>query len=101
VDELNNTKYHLPLDENDTPDLATFIKADIGSYASSNHKIKVQIKYLDPKSYLKGVPANSYDVDLANRLSFSLVHNVMAGFTDFGVGIVREQIVAIPFDIIV
>lgn len=41
VDELNNTKYHLPLDAHETIDLASFIKADIGAYASANHKIKV------------------------------------------------------------
>ena len=87
---MNNSKYHLPLDEYDCPDLASFIKADIGSYASANHKIKVQIKYLDPKSYLGAVAANSNDVDLANRLSFSAVHTIMAGFTDFGCGMVRE-----------
>jgi len=46
------------------------------------------------------VPANSFDVDLANRLGFSLVHHTMGGFTGFGCGVVREQIVAIPFDLI-
>lgn len=80
--------------------MASFIKADIGSYASKNHNIKVQMKYLDPKSYLRAVVANSYDVDLANRLSFSLVHHTMAGYSNFGCGMVRNQMVAIPFEVI-
>jgi 6-phosphofructokinase 1 len=41
VDELNNSKYHLPGDAHEIIDLASFIKADIGSYAATNHKIKV------------------------------------------------------------
>jgi hypothetical protein len=41
VDELNKQKYHLPFDRHEIIDLASFIKADIGSYAAANHKIKV------------------------------------------------------------
>ena len=59
------------------------------------------MKYLDPKSYLRAAPANSYDVDLASRLAFSLAHHTMAGYTEFGCGIVREQIVAIPFNVFI
>ena len=49
---------------------------------------------------MRAVAANSYDVDLANRLSFSLVHHTMAGYTGFACGIVRNQILAIPFEVI-
>jgi len=59
------------------------------------------MKYLDPKSYLRSAPANSFDVDLCNRLAFSLAHNTMNGYTEFGVGTVRNVTVAIPFDVFV
>lgn len=98
-------------------DFASFLKADIGNYASEhhkfncdcctdlkkapeNHKFKIQMKFLDPKSYLRAAAANSFDVDFGNRLSFSVVHHTMSGYTDFGVGMVRNLIVAVPFEVL-
>ena len=50
---------------------------------------------------VRTTPANCDDQILCSRLGFVSVHGVMAGFTDFSVGMVRNAPVYIPVDIIV
>jgi len=78
-------------------DLATFIKKDLGKYAQQEKNIKLTIKYLDPKKAIRAVEANSQDTDLCHRLAYTSAHAAMAGYTDFGTGMVRTQPVMIPF----
>ncbi len=42
-------------------DLAPFIRDDFNSYAQANHKIKLTIKYLDPKRAIRTFPTNAED----------------------------------------
>ena len=44
---------------------------------------------------------NIYLTKLGRRLGTVAVHGVMAGFTDFSVGLVRDEPVMIPIDILV
>lgn len=72
-----------------TIDLAPFIRDDLNSYAQANHKIKLTIKYLDPKRAIRTYPANAEDTQICHSLALSAAHSAMAGYTDFAVGIVR------------
>lgn len=61
------------------------------------HKIKLTIKYLDPKKAIRACPSNAEDSSVGHSLALSAVHSAMAGFRDFAVGFVRSQCVMIPF----
>lgn len=45
--------------------------------------------------------ANCDDTVLCSRLGYVSVHGIMAGYTDFSVGLVRDEPVMIPIDILV
>lgn len=89
-----------PKDE-DSIDLALFMKSDLGKYASEKYGTKLTIKYLDPRQVVRARPANSADTDLCHSYSYVSVHSAMNGFTDFATCQVREQLVMVPLDVIV
>lgn len=78
-------------------DLASYMKSDLNDYASKHHKVKLSIKYLDPKKAIRACAANSHDVSICHSISNSAAHSAMAGYTDFAVGFVRCQPVMIPY----
>lgn len=82
-------------------DLGAFMKGDISKYATENHNTKLTVKYLDPMYAIRSVKANCDDTVLCSRLGTVAVHGIMAGFTDFSVGLVRDEPVMIPIDILV
>ena len=45
---------------------------------------------------IRSVPANSHDSKLCTELGMNAVHGLMAGYTQFSVGHVCENIVMIP-----
>ena len=82
-------------------DIGSFIKSDLAKYAQTNHNIKLTIKYLDPMYAIRTVKANCDDTVLCSRLGTVAVHGIMSGYTDFSVGLVRDEPVMIPIDILV
>jgi len=42
---------------------------------------------------IRAIPANSYDTVLCSTLAFNAVHSAMSGYTNFTIGIVRNQTV--------
>ena len=50
---------------------------------------------------IRSVKANCEDTVLCSRLGYVAVHGIMAGYTDFSVGLVRDEPVMIPIDILV
>lgn len=58
------------------------------------------IKYLDPKRAIRASPSNAEDTRLCHSMALSAAHSAMAGFTDFAVGLVRTQLVMIPFTLL-
>ena len=82
-------------------DLALFMKGDLAKYAEANHKTKLTIKYLDPRSVVKARPANSKDTDICHTIAYVSVHSAMHGHTDFATCQIREQFVMVPLDVIV
>lgn len=69
--------------------MASFIKSDLIEYAQDKHKIKLSVKYLDPKRAIRARPANAEDASISHTLALSAAHSAMAGFTEFAVGVVR------------
>lgn len=67
----------------DSIDLAQFMRSDLGKYAEENHKIKLTVKYLDPRQVVRASPANSTDTDLCHKIAYVTAHSVMDGFTDY------------------
>jgi 6-phosphofructokinase len=59
------------------------------------------IKYLDPMYAIRTVKANCDDTVLCSRLGTVAVHGIMSGYTDFSVGLVRDDPVMIPIDVLV
>ena len=82
-------------------DLGAFIKSDVAKYATEKHNVKLTVKYLDPMYAIRSVKANCEDTVLCSRLGYVAVHGIMAGYTDFSVGLVRDEPVMIPIDILV
>lgn len=70
-------------------DLALFMKGDLGKYAEQKHKIKLTIKYLDPRQVIRAKPSNSTDTDLCHTIAYVSGHAAMNGFTDFATSQVR------------
>lgn len=85
----------------DSIDLAQFMRSDLGKYAEENHKIKLTVKYLDPRQVVRASPANSTDTDLCHKIAYVTAHSVMDGFTDYAACQVREEMVMIPLDVVV
>jgi len=50
---------------------------------------------------IRAIKANSYDAILCSTLAFNAVHGAMAGYTNFTIGIVRQQSVLFPIDYLV
>ena len=50
---------------------------------------------------IRTVKANCDDMVLCSRLGTVAVHGIFGGFTDFSVGLVRDEPVMIPIDILV
>lgn len=69
--------------DNDSIDLAQFMRSDLAKYAEESHKIKLTVKYLDPRQVVRASPANSTDTDLCHKIAYVTAHSVMDGFTDY------------------
>ena len=85
-----NPKAPRNIGEDDIVDLALFMKGDLGKYAESEHKIKLTIKYLDPRQVVRARPANSVDTDLCHNIAYCTAHSAMNGYTDFATCKIRE-----------
>jgi len=56
---------------------------------------------LNPTYAIRTVAANAADVDLCHRLGHCASHCIMAGFTDFSIGLVRNYPVMIPLPLLI
>lgn len=81
-------------------DLADYMVKDLGRYAKEKKGTALTIKYLNPTCALRTTPANGADNDLCHKLSHAAVHCVMAGYTDFCIGLVRDTPVMMPLSLL-
>lgn len=81
-------------------DIGTFLKDEIVNYGKVKRGIDITLKYIDPSYILRGAPANPLDKYMCGFLAQNSVHGVMAGYTNFSVGIVKGSSVCIPIEMI-
>jgi 6-phosphofructokinase 1 len=81
-------------------DIGAYLAKRIPEYAKENHDMKVTLKYIDPTYAIRGVRANAADVILCTKLGQRAVDGVMAGYTGFSVGVVRDSSCFIPIQCI-
>jgi len=72
---------------------------DLARYGKVNHDMALTIKYVDPTYAIRSTPANPEDADMCHRFAHNAVHCVMAGYTDFSLGLVRSYPVMIPLNV--
>jgi len=82
-------------------DLAKFMVSDLKKYGKKHHNIDLTIKYLDPTYAIRTAPANGGDSDLCHKLAHTATHSIMAGYTGFSVGLVRNNPVIIPLTLLI
>lgn len=82
-------------------DLAKFMTSDLAAYSQDKLGVKLTIKYLNPTYAIRTTAANGADSDLCHKLGHCAAHSLMAGYSDFSVGLVRNSPVLIPLDLLI
>ncbi|KAM7509618.1 hypothetical protein LguiA_020071 [Lonicera macranthoides] len=79
------------------PDVGFWLSQKIKDHFSSQKKMKINLKYIDPTYMIRAVPSNASDNVYCTLLAQSAVHGAMAGYTGFTVGSVNGRNAYIPF----
>ncbi len=70
-------------------------------YAKEKFGMTLTIKYLDPQYAIRSTAANCEDKLLSSKLGYVATHGIQAGFTDFSVGLMRDEPAMIPIGLLV
>ena len=76
-------------------DIGTFLKSRISSHFNEVNK-PVEVKYIDPSYIVRGIPANSEDSILCDKLARAAVHAAMAGKTSCMTSFMNNRIAYVP-----
>jgi 6-phosphofructokinase 1 len=76
-------------------DIGHFLRDEISAYFKERQK-PVEIKYINPSYIVRGIPANSEDSVLCDRLARDAVHGAMAGKTACMVSWINNRMVYVP-----
>ncbi|KAI9192286.1 hypothetical protein LWI28_020537 [Acer negundo] len=79
-------------------DAGLWLSQQIKEHFSSQHKICVNLKYIDPTYMIRAIPGNASDNVYCTLLAQSAIHGAMAGYTGFTVGPVNGRHAYIPFN---
>ncbi|KAF3442937.1 hypothetical protein FNV43_RR16855 [Rhamnella rubrinervis] len=79
------------------PDVGLWISESIKDHFARQHKIAINLKYIDPTYMIRAIPSNASDNVYCTLLAQSAVHGAMAGYTGFTVGPVNGRHSYIPF----
>ncbi|KAL5783351.1 hypothetical protein ACOSP7_008380 [Xanthoceras sorbifolium] len=79
-------------------DVGLWISQKIKEHFASQHKIIINLKYIDPTYMIRAIPSNASDNVYCTLLAQSAVHGAMAGYTGFTVGPVNGRHAYIPFN---
>jgi 6-phosphofructokinase 1 len=79
------------------PDVGFWISQKIKEHFSSQKKMAINLKYIDPTYMIRAIPSNASDNVYCTLLAQSAVHGAMAGYTGFTVGSVNGRHAYIPF----
>ncbi|KAK9946603.1 hypothetical protein M0R45_012059 [Rubus argutus] len=79
-------------------DVGLWICQRIKDHFGRQHKMSINLKYIDPTYMIRAIPSNAADNVYCTLLAQSAVHGAMAGFTGFVVGPVNGRHSYIPFN---
>jgi 6-phosphofructokinase 1 len=80
-------------------DIGTFLKTEIEEYLKQRG-LETNLKYIDPSYTIRSVPANASDSIYCGGLGQYAVHAGMAGKTTMLVGLVKDEYVHLPFQMV-
>ncbi|MBM4315770.1 MAG: ATP-dependent 6-phosphofructokinase, partial [Deltaproteobacteria bacterium] len=80
-------------------DVGLFLKAAIETYFQARG-IDINLKYIDPSYTIRSVPANASDSMYCGALGQYAVHAGMAGKTGMLVGLMKDEYVHIPLNMV-
>ncbi|XP_030487642.2 ATP-dependent 6-phosphofructokinase 6-like [Cannabis sativa] len=78
-------------------DVGLWLTQKIKDYFSTQEKININLKYIDPTYMIRAIPSNASDNISCTLLAQSAVHGAMAGYTGFTIGPVNGRHAYIPF----
>ncbi|KAG6589966.1 ATP-dependent 6-phosphofructokinase 3, partial [Cucurbita argyrosperma subsp. sororia] len=73
------------------------IDNDIPDHFSKEHKMTINLKYIDPTYMIRAIPSNASDNVYCTLLAQSAIHGAMAGYTGYTSGLVNGRQTYIPF----
>ncbi|MDR2478510.1 MAG: ATP-dependent 6-phosphofructokinase [Treponema sp.] len=76
-------------------DVGTYLRDRIVKYFEE-HKMEINLKYIDPSYAIRSAPANPGDSIYCERLGNAAVHAAMAGKTKLIIGLVNNEFVHLP-----
>lgn len=77
------------------PDIGLLLMREIRAYFRER-QVPVDVKYLDPSYYIRGVTANTEDAFLCDQLARNAVHAAMAGKTGIVIGSWYNMMTHVP-----
>ncbi|KAJ4835597.1 ATP-dependent 6-phosphofructokinase 3 [Turnera subulata] len=78
-------------------DIGLWMSQRIRDYFSTERKLGITLKYIDPTYMIRAVPSNASDNVYCTLLAQSAVHGAMAGYTGYTSGLVHGRQTYIPF----
>lgn len=80
-------------------DIGLFLREQVERYFKAE-KIPVTLRYFDPSYLIRSVPADSEDAILCDLYARHAVHAAMAGKTGLVVGLLHDEFVHVPIDML-
>ncbi|XP_023516443.1 ATP-dependent 6-phosphofructokinase 3-like [Cucurbita pepo subsp. pepo] len=78
-------------------DVGLWISQKIKDHFSKEHKMTINLKYIDPTYMIRAIPSNASDNVYCTLLAQSAIHGAMAGYTGYTSGLVNGRQTYIPF----
>ncbi|HTJ00245.1 MAG TPA: ATP-dependent 6-phosphofructokinase [Dongiaceae bacterium] len=80
-------------------DIGHFLRERIAAHFKAE-QMEITLRYFDPNYLVRSVPANPEDAILCDRFARSAVHAAMAGKTGLIIGLLHEQFVHVPIELL-
>ncbi len=80
-------------------DIGVFLRDRIAAYCRAEG-LPVTLRYMDPSYSIRSVPADGEDSIMCDRFARCAAHAAMAGKTGIVIGLVHDQFVHVPIDVL-
>ncbi|XP_020519277.1 ATP-dependent 6-phosphofructokinase 4, chloroplastic isoform X2 [Amborella trichopoda] len=77
-------------------DVGLWLAQNVKDHFTTNRKMTVNLKYVDPTYMIRAIPSNASDNIYCTLLAHGAVHGAMAGYTGFTIGPVNNRHAYIP-----